>query len=869
MRFPASSSLLVRILGVLAVMVVLLVSLPPVQTMAETAGTTARLRIGVTADGLVRITPADLSAAGVDPTTVDPRTFAMTSLGQSIAIRVTGESDGHFDSVDRIEFFGQQFLSSLPDALDRQQEEKYTDERVYWLDIGGTAGPRILSVDGTPQGSPTPPTSFMTTVHAEVNRTWWPLLSLSYDTRETWYWDLVQVLSAGSTAMSYPYTTPFPAPGFMANIRLETLPRDAASVQGSNPIHRLTVSLANTLVADASWSGLVRNVIAGTVSSNLLTSPTTEVKVQVFVQSPSTKELMYINYWEMDYRRLFRAYNDRLDFKAENAGLQEFNATDFTSSPVAVWDVTSPTQPKRLSGVAVTPGAGGTYSARFRVTPAVNDRFWMQGEGSFSAPSSITLRPSTGLRAPSGGADTVIITPAFLRPAAETLATWHRAHGRRTVVADLQDVYDEFNDGIRHPVAVRKMLAWAAANWTAPAPAYLVLMGDGHFNLKNYSASSSLYAPATNPFPPYLIFKDPWLGEIASDGLFGDYTGDDLPDVAVGRIPVNTLSEANLVVNKIITYDESVRLQPWQQRAVFIADRYPDPAGAGDFWTMSDDAIQNHTPSDLAAQRVYLGSTAAPDVATAKAAVASAINSGVLMVQFTGHGIVQYWSREVLWHVTDVPLLSNGAKLPIVMSFNCMDGYFTYPASSYQSLAETMFRYDGGGSVAAITPSGEGLVPDQANFRRIMLDTMFKDGVRELGRALLVAKQQYVQTYGMNYLMYAMNFFGDPAMRIPQAPAVTATRSGNNVSLSWPAVTAMVPPYDIWRSTQPFFDPDATDCNCTKIGQTRGLSFVDNGSIGDVAHNYFYMVRAQNNSTGKWFNFNRTGEFDFALRPGQ
>ena len=76
----------------------------------------------------------------------------------------------------------------------------------------------------------------------------------------------------------------------------------------------------------------------------------------------------------------------------------------------------------------------------------------------------------------------------------------------------MQDVYDEFNNGIRHPVAVRQMLAWAAANWTAPAPAYLVLMGDGHFNLKNYNAASTTYPPAPNPFPPYLIFKDPWTG---------------------------------------------------------------------------------------------------------------------------------------------------------------------------------------------------------------------------------------------------------------------------------------------------------------------------------------------------------------------
>ena len=48
-------------------------------------------------------------------------------------------------------------------------EEKYTDERVYWLDIGGAAGPRIADLAAVPQNDPNPPADFATTVHAEVD----------------------------------------------------------------------------------------------------------------------------------------------------------------------------------------------------------------------------------------------------------------------------------------------------------------------------------------------------------------------------------------------------------------------------------------------------------------------------------------------------------------------------------------------------------------------------------------------------------------------------------------------------------------------------------------------------------------------------
>ena len=62
------------------------------------------------------------------------------------------------------------------------------------------------------------------------------------------------------------------------------------------------------------------------------------------------------------------------------------------------------------------------------------------------------------------------------------------------------------------------------------------------------------------------------------------------------------------------------------------------------------------------------------------------------MVQFTGHGTTQWWTKETIWQVADVPLLTNTTMLPVIMSFNCLDGYFIYPTSTYQAIEETMLR---------------------------------------------------------------------------------------------------------------------------------------------------------------------------------
>ena len=76
-----------------------------------------------------------------------------------------------------------------------------------------------------------------------------------------------------------------------------------------------------------------------------------------------------------------------------------------------------------------------------------------------------------------------------------------------------------------------------------------------------------------------------------------------------------------------------------------------------------------------------------------------------------------------------------------------------------------------------------GLTYDQPIFRKILMDTLFKDGVRDLGRALMITKRDYAfdpngkyaaygAPRGVNYLAYSMNLFGDPALKIP-APCAT------------------------------------------------------------------------------------------------
>ena len=56
------------------------------------------------------------------------------------------------------------------------------------------------------------------------------------------------------------------------------------------------------------------------------------------------------------------------------------------------------------------------------------------------------------------------------------------------------------------------------------------------------------------------------------------------------------------------------------------------------------------------------------------------MQDGILMLQYSGHGDYDRWSRKSIWNTTDVYGLQNGALLPLVMTFNCKDGYFAIVA---------------------------------------------------------------------------------------------------------------------------------------------------------------------------------------------
>ena len=110
-------------------------------------------------------------------------------------------------------------------------------------------------------------------------------------------------------------------------------------------------------------------------------------------------------------------------------------------------------------------------------------------------------------------------------------------------------------------MAVRNFTKNAYDNWQLPKLKYICLLGRASLDPKKSIASSAYYQ---NLVPTY--------GNPPSDGYFANFnigTFTYFHQISVGRLPVYNVSEAQNVVNKIISYDLQSP-EKWWKRFIFI-----------------------------------------------------------------------------------------------------------------------------------------------------------------------------------------------------------------------------------------------------------------------------------------------------------
>ena len=286
--------------------------------------------------------------------------------------------------------------------------------------------------------------------------------------------------------------------------------------------------------------------------------------------------------------------------------LYEYHLDGLSAPALDLLDASDPRAVRRLTGAQLSADPAPHQAVFTYAAPSARYKLLALNPTQRITPLAIQKSTPSDLLLPANRVDYLVISHANFLPQAQRLADFRASQGFKTLVVDIQNVYDYFGSGKIDPSAITEFLKYAYANWTPPAPAFVVLLGDGHYDFRNYLQTSPTFY-----LPPYLGDLDPYMGETAADNRYVTIVGGDiLPDLYLGRLPAQTLADATAMVDKIISYEQKLPWPvDWYRKTTFVTD---NPDSAGNFHTLSDNIVNNYLPAEYQREQHLLQQNPCP-----------------------------------------------------------------------------------------------------------------------------------------------------------------------------------------------------------------------------------------------------------------
>ncbi|MBN1419432.1 MAG: hypothetical protein JXP34_11690 [Planctomycetes bacterium] len=410
------------------------------------------------------------------------------------------------------------------------------------------------------------------------------------------------------------------------------------------------------------------------------------------------------------------------------------------------------------------------------------------------------------------GEELMIITAPALLDAANDLADWKRDKG---FVTSVYTTGPAASGGIGTTASQIQGFIRSHYEDCAIRLSYLLLLGDAELIPPFYRSSSGSSTTGTDL--DYSLMT----------------AGDLLADIGVARIPVDTLGQAQVVVDKIIGYEKTPPFSP---------NFYGTASFPAYFQCCRTDIVQQGTTSrayiqtmetvrsgliaagktverlytsntgyhpsyagDTTPRRYYDGTSLPAAIgpgsgfswnATVNDVIAS-FNAGRFLVIHRDHGGQNGWVYPGL-STSNVASLSNGTLLPVLFSVDCATGFFDNETaggdygttSGGVYLLEALLRKSGGGVVGALGDTRNS--PTWANnaLTRGFADAIFPGVLPSYGSNTRIRRLADILNYGKLYMFTQVG--------VAQPAGSVTTGDANSENVMWHAFGD--PTQEIWTS---------------------------------------------------------------------
>ena len=248
--------------------------------------------------------------------------------------------------------------------------------------------------------------------------------------------------------------------------------------------------------------------------------------------------------------------------------------------------------------------------------------------------------------------DMVIIAPSLFTSEIEPLIQHKNEHNIRTILQTTEDIYAEFQ-GRDKAEQIKYFILHAIEEWEIR---YVLLIG-GRIGQSFRWYVPIRYSNVDDGYMHKQILSDLYFADVYDEqgefdswdsndnNIFAEWTGnsmipadkmDLIPDVALGRLPCRSKGEVKDIVEKIITYENTVSSKERFNTFLLIGgDTNP---GIGDPFPLEGEALCDWTRTllpDFAATKLYVSD----ETITGPDDFVSAFNEGYGFMLYHGHGL--------------------------------------------------------------------------------------------------------------------------------------------------------------------------------------------------------------------------------------
>ena len=360
----------------------------------------------------------------------------------------------------------------------------------------------------------------------------------------------------------------------------------------------------------------------------------------------------------------------------------------------------------------------------------------------FSAVQSV--RPH--LDSPLAAANTVdylIIANSAFSSGVQPLVDLHTSEGLKVKVVDINAIYDNYSQGIVDANAIK---AYIADQQKQSSLKYVLLVGADSYDPMNYYGAAG-YGDSSPSFIPSLYALDDYDFRAPSDQLL---VGNGSL-IAIGRFPVQTTAELSTLVNKTVQLANASKNNQLSKNITFVSD------SGNDFNALNDTLASLTTGYNV--QKDYLNNGSTDQL---HSQLIDQINSGNLLVNYSGHAGTNGWGLSTFWRDSDIKALSNSANPLVVVQWACYNTFYATPYS--RSMAEDWLTSTGGAGFV-LGATNQSLTSDQTELATRFYQNVLTNHM-SLGQALAKAKADMLSANGhLTDISQGFLIMGDPAIK--------------------------------------------------------------------------------------------------------